>query len=183
MNHSVLGCFQWIRVDANILETMPRKTEEKRLSSSVRTRVSVFKQTLLLASWQRPVLRSIHWLPVCHMINFLLLVYEALSGFGPKYISDLLLRHEPSTPPRSSAFCPERYDAPTKLQVQLSLLLNQDLFVSDSLLLKQCHQYLKQHLYFSLFFSIFNLFKCVLIHFYASVKHFELTCIWILRYR
>ena len=27
MNYSVLSCFQWIRVDANILETRPRKTE------------------------------------------------------------------------------------------------------------------------------------------------------------
>ena len=28
---SVFGEFQWIRKDANILETMQRKTEEKRL--------------------------------------------------------------------------------------------------------------------------------------------------------
>ena len=31
MNFSVLSCFQWIRIDANILETMPRKTEEKKI--------------------------------------------------------------------------------------------------------------------------------------------------------
>ena len=31
MNYSVLSHFQWIRVDANILETMPRKTEEKKI--------------------------------------------------------------------------------------------------------------------------------------------------------
>ena len=30
MNYSDLSHFQWIRVDANILETMPRKTEKKR---------------------------------------------------------------------------------------------------------------------------------------------------------
>lgn len=30
MNHSVFCHFQWIRLDANILETMPRKTEEKK---------------------------------------------------------------------------------------------------------------------------------------------------------
>ena len=30
MNYSVLSRFQWIRVDANILETMLRKAEEKR---------------------------------------------------------------------------------------------------------------------------------------------------------
>ena len=31
MNYSVFGRFQWIRVDADILETMPRKTEEKKI--------------------------------------------------------------------------------------------------------------------------------------------------------
>ena len=31
MNYSVFGCFQWIRLDANILKTMTRKTEKKRL--------------------------------------------------------------------------------------------------------------------------------------------------------
>ncbi len=51
-----------------------------------------------------PVLRSLHWLPVCQRIDFkiLLLVYKELNGLGPKYISDLLLRYEPSRPLRSS---------------------------------------------------------------------------------
>ena len=31
MNYSVLSRFQWIRLDANILETMPRKTEEEKI--------------------------------------------------------------------------------------------------------------------------------------------------------
>ena len=30
MNYSALSRFQWIRLDANILEMMPRKTEEKK---------------------------------------------------------------------------------------------------------------------------------------------------------
>ena len=30
MNYSVLSLFQWIRLDANILETMSRKMEEKK---------------------------------------------------------------------------------------------------------------------------------------------------------
>ena len=29
MNYSVFSCLQWICLDSNILETMPRKTEEK----------------------------------------------------------------------------------------------------------------------------------------------------------
>ena len=51
-----------------------------------------------------PVRRSFHWLPVCQRIDFkiLLLVYKALTGFGPKYISDLLPHYEPSKPQRLS---------------------------------------------------------------------------------
>ena len=51
-----------------------------------------------------PVLRSLHWLPVCQRIDFkiLLLVYKALNGLGPKYITDLLTNYEPSRPLRSS---------------------------------------------------------------------------------
>ena len=54
-----------------------------------------------------PVLRSLHWLPVYQRIDFkiLLLVYKALNGFGPKYISDLLPRYEPSRSLRSSGTC------------------------------------------------------------------------------
>ena len=50
------------------------------------------------------VLKPLHWLPVCQRIDFkiLLLAYKALNGFGPKLISDLLLRYEPFTPLRLS---------------------------------------------------------------------------------
>ena len=55
-----------------------------------------------------PVLRSLHWLPVCQRIDFkiLLLVYKALNGFGPEYISDLLLHYKPPRPLRSSGTGP-----------------------------------------------------------------------------
>ena len=51
------------------------------------------------------VLRFSHWLPVCQIIDFkiLLLVYKALNGFGLQYISDLLLHYEPSRPLWSSS--------------------------------------------------------------------------------
>ena len=51
-----------------------------------------------------PVLRSLHWLPVCQRIDFkiLLLVYKALNGLGPKYMQDLLVRNEPTRSLRSS---------------------------------------------------------------------------------
>ena len=45
-----------------------------------------------------PVLRSLHWLPVSHRINFkiLLLVHKSLDGLAARYFSDLLLRYEPA---------------------------------------------------------------------------------------
>lgn len=51
-----------------------------------------------------PVLKSLHWLPVCKRIDFkiLLLTYKALNGLGPKYISDLLVVYEAPRLLRSS---------------------------------------------------------------------------------
>ena len=51
-----------------------------------------------------PVLRSLHWLPVCQIIDFkiLLLVFKSLNGLGPRYIDDLLHHYEASRSLRSS---------------------------------------------------------------------------------
>ena len=51
-----------------------------------------------------PVLESLHWPPVRFRIDFkvLLLVFKCLNGLGPSYLSDLLLRYEPSRSLRSS---------------------------------------------------------------------------------
>ena len=51
-----------------------------------------------------PVLRSLHWLPVCFRIDFkvLLLVFQCLNGVGPSYLVELLLPYEPSRTLRSS---------------------------------------------------------------------------------
>ena len=51
-----------------------------------------------------PVLKSLHWLPVKQRIDFkiLMLVYKALNGLGPKYMTDLLIRYEPTRALRSS---------------------------------------------------------------------------------
>ena len=51
-----------------------------------------------------PVLKSLHWLPVCFRIDFkvLLLVFKCLNGLGPSYLSKLLLPYEPSRTLRSS---------------------------------------------------------------------------------
>ena len=51
-----------------------------------------------------PILKSLHWLPVCFRIDFkiLLMVFKALNGLGPDYLSGLLLTYEPSRMLRSS---------------------------------------------------------------------------------
>ncbi|XP_074522673.1 uncharacterized protein LOC141787880 [Halichoeres trimaculatus] len=51
-----------------------------------------------------PVLKSLHWLPVCFRIDFkvLLMVFKCLRGLGPSYLSELLLPYEPSRTLRSS---------------------------------------------------------------------------------
>lgn len=51
-----------------------------------------------------PVLRSLHWLPVCQRINFkiLLLTFKAMNGLAPLYLSDLLVPHTLSRTSRSA---------------------------------------------------------------------------------
>ena len=52
-----------------------------------------------------PVLASLHWLPVVFRIDFkiLLLVYKALNGLAPSYLTDCLSRYVPNRPLRSSS--------------------------------------------------------------------------------
>ncbi len=51
-----------------------------------------------------PVLISLHWLPIHYRIDFkvLLLVFKALDGLTPVYLSDLLSAHNPGRSLRSS---------------------------------------------------------------------------------
>lgn len=51
-----------------------------------------------------PALAPLHWLPVKYRIDFkiLLLVFKALTGLAPPYISDLLNRYQPKCALRSS---------------------------------------------------------------------------------
>ncbi len=50
-----------------------------------------------------PVLSTLHWLPTKHSIDFriLLIIYKALNGLAPQYLSELLSHHSPSRPLRS----------------------------------------------------------------------------------
>uniref|UniRef100_A0A3P9JXN4 Reverse transcriptase domain-containing protein n=1 Tax=Oryzias latipes TaxID=8090 RepID=A0A3P9JXN4_ORYLA len=51
-----------------------------------------------------PILKSLHWLPICFRIDFkiLLLVFKCLNGLAPSYLSDHLVRYEHSRTLRSS---------------------------------------------------------------------------------
>ena len=51
-----------------------------------------------------PVLRSLHWLPVEHRVDFklLLLTFKSLNGLAPPYLSDLLTPYCPSRALRSA---------------------------------------------------------------------------------
>lgn len=53
---------------------------------------------------KKPVLRCLHWLPVKFWIDFkiLALVFKALHGLAPQYLSDMLLLYEPGRPLRST---------------------------------------------------------------------------------
>lgn len=51
-----------------------------------------------------PILRSLHWLPVCHRIEFkiLLFVFKAMNNLAPSYLSDLLKLNDCTRSLRSS---------------------------------------------------------------------------------
>ena len=45
-----------------------------------------------------PILRKLHWLPASQRISYkiALVTYKTLHGYGPRYLSDLHLRHKPA---------------------------------------------------------------------------------------
>ncbi|KAF7656284.1 hypothetical protein LDENG_00044040, partial [Lucifuga dentata] len=51
-----------------------------------------------------PILKALHWLPVSFCIDFkiLLLVFKALHGLAPRYVSEMLSIYEPVRSLRSS---------------------------------------------------------------------------------
>ncbi len=50
-----------------------------------------------------PVLSTLHWLPIKYRIDFkiLLIIYKALNGLSPQYLSELLSHYSPPHPLRS----------------------------------------------------------------------------------
>ena len=53
----------------------------------------------------QPILKSLHWLPIAERVIFkvALLVYKCWHNLAPKYLEELLQRHNPARPLRSSS--------------------------------------------------------------------------------
>ncbi len=45
-----------------------------------------------------PVLSTLHWLPIKHCIEFKCIIYKALNGLAPQYLSELLSHYSPPRP-------------------------------------------------------------------------------------
>ena len=100
----LVHAFIFSRLDyCNSIFTGPPKTSVRQLQLIQNSAAPVLTKTKKVDHIS-PALRSLHWLPVRQRIDFkvLMLVYKALNGLGPKYISDLLTQYEPSRPLRSS---------------------------------------------------------------------------------
>ena len=101
---TLIHAFVFSRIDyCNALFAgLPKKTTD-RLQLVKNAAARVLTKT---KKWEHitPVLKSLHWLPVTYRIDFkiLLIVYKALHGLAPSYLSDCVSRYEPARPLRSS---------------------------------------------------------------------------------
>lgn len=88
----LIHAFIFSRLDYNTVFTGLPKKSIRQLQLVQNTADRVLTRTRKLDNII-PVLRSLHWLPVCQRIYFkiVLLVYKALNGLGPKYIQDILV--------------------------------------------------------------------------------------------
>lgn len=73
-----------------------------------------------------PVIKSLHWLPVNHRIDFkiLLVVYKSITGMGPKYLSDLPALYTPDRVLRSSGS--SQLVEPNMVKLLLATMLDTD---------------------------------------------------------
>ncbi len=122
-----------------------------------------------------PILASLHWLPVSFRIQFniLLIVFKALNGQAPSYISDLISFKSTSKPLRSAnkaLYMSHGHDLSLKVTVlRLFLFLSLDLkrifilwpFLNFNLWISIV--ILDFNLYFILYFTVF--YHCFVQHF------------------
>ena len=101
---TLMHAFVFSRIDyCNALFAgLPKKTTD-RLQLVENAAARVLTKT---KKWEHitPVLKSLHWLPVSYRIDFkiILLVFKALHGLAPSYLSDCVSRYNPDRPLRSS---------------------------------------------------------------------------------
>ena len=101
---TLIHAFVFSRLDYcnAILSGLPKK-ETDRLQLVQNAAARVLTKTKM-REHITPVLASLHWLPVVFRIDYkiLLLVYKALNGLAPSYLSDCLPRYVPGRHLRSS---------------------------------------------------------------------------------
>ena len=101
---TLIHAFVFSRLDYcnAILSGLPKKSTD-RLQLVQNAAARVLTKTKM-REHITPVLASLHWLPVAFRIDFkiLLLVYKALNGLAPSYLSDCLPRYVPDRLLRSS---------------------------------------------------------------------------------
>ncbi len=113
INSVVKSCFYNLRRLAKVKPFLSLKNFEIVIHSFITSRLDYCLQNLYLQMVQNaaaskfdhisPILTSLHWLPVKQRIelNILVLVFKALYGLAPAYLSDLLRCHTPSRALRS----------------------------------------------------------------------------------
>ena len=101
---TLIHAFVFSRLDYcnTLFSGLPKKTTD-RLQLVQNAAARVLTKTKM-REHITPILASLHWLPVVFRIDFkvLLLVYKALNGLAPPYLSDCLVRYVPERPLRSS---------------------------------------------------------------------------------
>ncbi len=113
INSVVKSCFYSLRRLAKVKPFLSLKNFEIVINSFITSRLDYCLQNLYLQMVQNaaaskfdhisPILISLHWLPVKQRIelHILVLVFKALYGLAPAYLSDLLRCHNPSRALRS----------------------------------------------------------------------------------
>jgi len=100
----LIHAFVILRLDLNnsLLTGLPRSLIDKlqrcqNIAARIITRTRITDHIM-------PILRQLHWLPVTRRIEFklLLLVYRALNGTAPAYISELVQPYQPGRVLRSA---------------------------------------------------------------------------------
>ncbi len=92
----------WIRLDG-LSQPMLRRESSGPASESSSSRAARVLTRTRKYDHIRPILSTLHWLPIKHRIDFkiLFITYKALNSLAPQYLSELLSHNSPPRPLRS----------------------------------------------------------------------------------